>query len=300
MARIAFWKLSGSGNDFIVIDNRRGVVAAEAGPALARRLCARGFSVGADGLILIERSREADFAWRFYNADGSEPAMCGNGGRCAARFALLKGIAPARMRFMTGAGLIHAEVKGDRVKLQLPLPSGYRDRVAVEVDGRRLEPGFLVVGVPHAVVPAAALEQTPVAEWGRALRHDPAFGPAGTNVNFFRVEGPRRLSVRTYERGVEGETLACGTGSVATALVAAAAGLVKSPVTVVTGGGEELRVHFRRRGGEFGEVFLEGKADVVFEGRTWEEPAATGPRSPHGARSASAQSSRFQRRAKKE
>ncbi len=135
MARIPFWKMSGSGNDFIVIDNRRGTVAPEAAADLARRLCRRGFSVGADGLILIERSREADFAWRFFNADGSEAAMCGNGGRCAARFAFLKGIAPARMRFMTGAGLISAEVKGDRVKLQLPLPSGYRERVAVAVDG---------------------------------------------------------------------------------------------------------------------------------------------------------------------
>ena len=277
MARISFWKMSGSGNDFIVIDNRRGGVAPAAGAELARRLCQRNFSIGADGLILVERSREADFAWRFFNADGSEAAMCGNGGRCAARFAYLKGIAPARMRFMTGAGLIHAEVKGERVKLQLPLPSGYRERVAVAVDGRRVDPGFLVVGVPHAVVPAPALEQTPVAEWGRALRHDPAFGPAGANVNFFRVEGPRRLRVRTYERGVEAETMACGTGSVATALVAAAAGLVKSPVTVVTRGGEELLVYFRRRGGEYGEVFLEGRADVVYEGRTWEESVAPKP-----------------------
>ena len=271
MARIAFWKMSGSGNDYILIDNRRGSVGADAGAELARRLCARGFSVGADGLILIERSREADFAWRFFNADGSEAAMCGNGGRCAARFAFLKGIAPARMRFMTGAGLISAEVKGDRVKLQLPLPTGYRERVAAAVGGRRVDPSFLVVGVPHAVVQAPSLGQVPVAEWGRSLRHDPAFGPAGTNVNFYRVEGPRRLSVRTYERGVEAETMACGTGSVATALVAAAAGLVKSPVTVTTSGGEELVVHFRRRGGEYGEVFLEGRADEVYEGKTWEE-----------------------------
>lgn len=275
MGRLSFWKMSGSGNDFIVVDNRRGLVATDAGAALARRLCQRNFSIGADGLILIERSREADFAWRFFNADGSEPAMCGNGGRCAARFAYLKGIAPVRMRFMTGAGLIRAAVKGDRVKLQLPLPYGYRERVAVEVDGRRFDPGFLVVGVPHAVVPAAALEEIPVARWGRALRNDPAFGPAGANVNFFHVDGPRRLRVRTYERGVEDETMACGTGSVATALVAAAAGLVRSPVTVTTSGGEDLMVYFRRRrGGEYGEVYLEGKADVIYEGRTWEEPAA--------------------------
>jgi diaminopimelate epimerase len=273
MAPLAFWKMSGSGNDFIVVDNRRGAVAAGAGPALALRLCARGFGVGADGLILIERSREANFAWRFYNADGSEAAMCGNGGRCAARFAFLKKIAPARMRFVTGAGPIRAEVRGARVKLELPPPAGYRARGAVEIAGRRVEAGFVVVGVPHAVLHAESLESVPVAEWGRPLRHDPAFGPAGANVNFFRVEGPRRLRVRTYERGVEGETHACGTGSVATVLVAAAAGLVRSPVAVTTSGGEELTVYFRRRGTRFTEVFLEGGADVVYEGKTWEEPA---------------------------
>ncbi len=274
MARLSFWKMSGSGNDFILVDNRRGAVPAGEGAALARRLCARGFSVGADGLILIERSREADFAWRFYNADGSEAAMCGNGGRCAARFAYLKGIAPARMRFLTGAGLIRAEVRGERVKLQLPLPNGYRAGVPVGSAGRGAEPGFIVVGVPHAVLRAERLGEVPVAEWGRSLRFDPAFGPAGTNVNFYELEGPRRLRVRTYERGVEGETMACGTGAVATTLVAAAAGLVKSPVTVTTSGGEELTVHFRRRGPKYAGVFLEGKADVVYEGRTWEEPAA--------------------------
>lgn len=275
--RISFWKMSGSGNDFILVDNRRSAIPADAA-ALARRLCTRGFSVGADGLILIERSREADFAWRFFNADGSEAAMCGNGGRCAARFAFLKGLAPARMRFVTGAGLIRAEVRGERVKLQLPLPSGYHERVTVALEGLPAAPAFLVVGVPHTVVQTPALEQVPVAQWGRALRHDPAFGQAGANANFFRVDGPRRLSLRTYERGVEAETLACGTGAVATALVAAAAGLVTSPVAVATRGGEELTVHFRRRGGEFGEVFLEGDAEVVYEGRTWGNPAAPGPR----------------------
>ena len=278
MTRLSFWKMSGSGNDFVVVDNRRGVVKAGEGAALARRLCARGFSVGADGLILIERSREADFAWRFHNADGSEAAMCGNGGRCAARFAFLKGIAPARMRFVTGAGIVSAEVKAGSVKLQLPLPHGYRAGVPLEALGRSFAPGFIVVGVPHAVVPVARIEEAPVGEWGRALRFHEAFAPAGTNVNFFRLAGPRRLEVRTYERGVEGETMACGTGSVATALVAAAAGLTESPTTVVTRGGEELVVHFSGRpGGVFDAVFLEGKAEVVYEGKLWEEPAAPAP-----------------------
>ena len=274
VSRLSFWKMSGSGNDFVVVDNRRRRVAAEQAADLARRLCARGFSVGADGLILIERSREADFAWRFHNADGSEAAMCGNGGRCAARFAFLKGIAPARMRFVTGAGIVSAEVKGASVKLQLPLPHGYRASVPLEALGRSFEPGFIVVGVPHAVVAVGDLEAAPVEAWGRALRRHEAFAPAGTNVNFFRLAGPGRLAVRTYERGVEGETMACGTGSVASALVAAAAGLVASPVTVATRGGEELVVHFSRRpGGDIDAVFLEGKAEVVYEGKLWEEPA---------------------------
>jgi diaminopimelate epimerase len=266
--------MQGSGNDFILVDNRRGAVPPGAGAALARRLCARGFSVGADGLILVGRSRAADFAWEFYNADGSAAAMCGNGGRCAARFAHLRGIAPREMRFETGAGLVHAEVRGDRVKLQLAAPEGYRPAVPLLAAGRRFAPAFVVVGVPHAVLRADDLETVPVAAWGRALRRHAAFAPAGTNVNFYRPEGARRLAVRTYERGVEGETLACGTGSVATALVAAAAGLVRSPVAVETRGGERLVVHVRRRGTEFREVFLEGGAAVVFEGRTREVPAS--------------------------
>ncbi len=262
--------MSGSGNDFIVIDNRRWVVKTDAMPELARDLCTRRFSVGADGLILIQRSRRADFSWSFFNADGSEAAMCGNGGRCAARFAYLKGIAPEDMRFETGAGLIRAEIRKGRVKLQLPLPHSFREKVPIEVHRRRLEPGFLVVGVPHAVVTVDQLDAVPVEEWGRAARFHPAFAPEGANVNFFQVDSPRRLRVRTYERGVEGETLACGTGAVATALIASAAGRVRSPVRVTTQGGEELTVHFRRRGGEFGEVFLEGEARLIYEGRTWD------------------------------
>lgn len=276
--RIGFWKMQGSGNDFILVDNRRGAVAPGAGPALARRLCPRGFAVGADGLILVERARDADFRWRFYNADGSAAEMCGNGGRCAARFAFLRGIAPARMRFETGAGTVRAEVRGARVKLQLPLPQGYRETVPVEAEGERFAPAYVVVGVPHAIVRRDDLERVPVARWGRALRRHPAFAPAGANVNFYRVEGPRRLAVRTYERGVEAETLACGTGAVATALAASAAGLVSGPVSVLTTGGERLRVHLGRRGGRLVEVFLEGDAQVVYEARTWAEPPARAAR----------------------
>jgi len=270
MTALSFWKMSGSGNDFIVVDNRRRKVDSARGAGLARALCPRRLSVGADGLILIERSQRADFAWRFFNADGSEAAMCGNGGRCAARFAFLKGIAPEKMCFETGAGLIRAEVKDGRVKLQLPDPHGYREKIPLRVEGRKVEPGFAVVGVPHAVIAVDDIEKAPVETVGRALRRHREFGPAGTNVNFYHVAGPRSIRVRTYERGVEGETLACGTGSVATAMIAAAAGTVKSPVSLRTRGGETLTVYFRRRGEAFTGVYLEGGAQLVYEGKTRE------------------------------
>jgi diaminopimelate epimerase len=271
MKRLSFWKMSGSGNDFIVIDNRRNKVAASEGADLARALCPRRFSVGADGLILVQNSSRADFGWRFFNADGSEAAMCGNGGRCAARFAYLKGIASEDMCFETAAGLIKAEVHGRRVKLQLPDPYGFREKVSLKVGARTLEAGYMVVGVPHAVLNVDDIEVVPVQRWGRAVRRHSEFAPEGTNVNFYQLTGSGRAAIRTYERGVENETLACGTGSVATALVAAAGGKVRGPVRLATRGGEELTVYYRRRGTVFSDVYLEGEADLVFEGKTWEE-----------------------------
>jgi len=274
MKELSFWKMSGSGNDFVVVDNRSGRIAAPDGASLARDLCRRRFSVGADGLILLQKSPRADFAWRFYNADGSDAAMCGNGGRCAARFAFVRGLAPEKMCFETGAGLIKAEVKGSRVKLQLPDPYGYREQVPVKAAGKALSPGFVVVGVPHAVVKVDDIEAVPVRQWGRAIRRHGEFAPEGTNVNFYQSSGKNRVKIRTYERGVEGETMACGTGSVATALVAAASGVVRSPVLLTTRGGEDLKVYFRRRGTAFREVYLEGEADFVYEGKMRDEDPA--------------------------
>ena len=274
MKELTFWKMSGSGNDFVVVDNRSGRIASSEGAALARDLCRRRFSVGADGLILLQKSARANFAWRFHNADGSEAAMCGNGGRCAARFAFVRGLAPEKMCFETGAGLIKAEVKGKRVKLQLPDPYGYREKVPVKAGSKALATGFMVVGVPHAVVGVDDIEAVPVQKWGKAIRHHGEFAPEGTNVNFYQSLGKGRMKIRTYERGVEGETMACGTGSVATALVAAASGAVRSPVLLTTRGGEDLKVYFRRRGTAFREVYLEGEADFVYEGKLRDEGPA--------------------------
>jgi diaminopimelate epimerase len=268
---IPFYKMHGGGNDFVLIDHRAEIIPEADQPRFARRVCHRQLGVGADGLILIEGSATADFRWRFYNADGSEPEMCGNGGRCAARFAVLHGIAPENPAFETLAGLIHAEVRGRRVKLALPGVGDFSLNQTIPLDEATVTGHFVRVGVPHLVVLVDDLEAAPVTDWGRQLRFHPRFQPAGTNVNFVSFTGPQSLSIRTYERGVEDETLACGTGSVAAALVGACLGQLSSPVAVQTRGGEILHVYFKPQAGACGEVYLEGDALVVCQGELWVE-----------------------------
>jgi len=267
-----FFKMSGSGNDFIVVDNRDGELASIKNmPAFVQAVCRRKVSVGADGVILVESSERADFRWRFFNADGSEVEMCGNGGRCVARFAFLQGIAGERMSFETVAGIIDAEVRGDVVKLRLTEPSALQAGRPVPVQGETLTVDSLNTGVPHVVTFVDDLDRFDVCRYGRELRYAEAFAPAGTNANFVTVTGPHSLSVRTYERGVEDETLACGTGSVASALAAAARGAVVSPVEVTVRSGEILTIHFEKIDGAFRNVYLEGRVRVVYEGLLWEE-----------------------------
>jgi len=269
--RIPFYKMHGGGNDFVLIDHRERFIPEAEQPRFARRVCHRQLGAGADGLILIEDTPTANFRWRFYNADGSEPEMCGNGGRCAARFAILTGIAPADLSFETLAGTIKAEVKGRRVKLLMAGVGIFILGQSIPLEETTLLGHFLQVGVPHVAVPVADLETAPVTDWGRAVRFHPLFAPAGTNVNFIRVEGPQTLRIRTYERGVEDETLACGTGATASALIAARLGLVVSPVTVHTRGGEALTIYFTPNGEAFSEVYLEGDALVTYQGELWVE-----------------------------
>ncbi len=268
---IEFFKMSGSGNDFILIDNRDGALAVNDITEFVKALCTRKGSVGADGLIIIENSPRVDFRWRFFNADGSEVDMCGNGGRCAARFAFLKKIAPARMSFETGAGIIDATVKEDTVKLRLTDPG--RPSLDYEL---QTEEGALIVssintGVPHAVHFTDNLEPYPVFRLGRLIRYHEHYQPAGTNANFVQVVDGHTIKVRTYERGVEDETLACGTGSVAGALIADQKGLVSSPVTVLVQSGEKLKIYFDRGSAGYVNVYLEGGAKVVYQGALWEE-----------------------------
>ncbi len=258
--------MQGSGNDFILIDDRRNVLKGMSLKLLAKNICNRHYSVGADGLIVVVPSKKADFKWRFLNADGSEAEMCGNGSRCVARFAYLKKIAKREMAFETRAGIIHAEVKKDVVRVQLTDASGLRANINVPLGGTTRTGHFINTGVPHLVYFSTVLDAEDVEGIGRRTRYHELFQPAGTNVNFVEVQGPHKLRIRTYERGVEGETLACGTGSVAGALVAGSLGLAASPVIVTTRSGEKLTVSFERGAEGFSNIRLEGKAEVICEG----------------------------------
>lgn len=276
---ISFFKMTGSGNDFIVIDNRSRLIDADQCRDLVRLACRRKLSVGADGLILIENDAEVAFRWRFFNADGSEAEMCGNGARCAARFAHLKGIAPSQeMAFRTLAGIIQAEIIGERVKIRMTSPHSLKMGISLQVENDSFPLHFIDTGVPHVVhfmADKTALETIDVFHLGRVLRYHSQFQPAGTNANFAVIFDRHHMAVRTYERGVEAETLACGTGSIASVLIAAAKKLVSSPVEVLTQSGETLSIHFEQRNNrglpEFAEVYLEGDAKVVYEAKLWDE-----------------------------
>ncbi len=270
---IPFTKMSGTGNDFIIVDHRNPVIPVDEQQELARRICRRMFSVGADGLILIENSKVADFSWRFYNADGSLAEMCGNGARCAARYAYVNKIAGARMSFETIAGIIEAEVLGDdgNVRLKMTPPVDFRLGLTLELGGVRQDASFVNTGVPHTVI-FVKDSKTPVKAWGREVRFHQMFQPAGTNANFIRFLKDGRLQVRTYERGVEDETMACGTGAVAAALIAAIQKKACSPVQLVTSGGDPLTVLFDLLEGPKAEnVFLQGPARIIYAGELTSE-----------------------------
>ena len=268
---IEFYKMSGSGNDFIIIDNRDLSLNVGDLPAFARRVCERKISVGADGLFLIEPSKTVDFKWQFFNSDGSVAEMCGNGSRCVARYAYLKGIAPKKMSFETLAGIISAEVNDDVVKVRLTDPSPLKIAQTIMLNGRECILDCIDTGVPHTVAFVDSVETCAVVGTGRQIRHHEHFAPRGTNADFAEVLDRHKMKVRTYERGVEDETLACGTGDVAAVLAAASRGLVETPVDVIVQSGETLRIYFTKKGDRFGDIYLEGKVKIVYSGLLFEE-----------------------------
>jgi diaminopimelate epimerase len=271
MNPIPFTKMSGTGNDFIIIDNRARVVADDGLTDFIRKVCRRKMSVGADGLILIESSDQADFRWRFFNSDGSLAEMCGNGARCAARFAFLNGIAGERLSFETEAGIINGQVSDSGAKVKIPDPADFRLDYSVDLKSGPLTVSSVNTGVPHVVVMTDSVEEVDVFELGREIRNHDAFAPAGTNVNFICPQRPGQLDIRTYERGVEDETLACGTGSIASALVAACKLNWPSPISLKTRSRESLTIHFSENSQVFTDVYLEGDARLIYSAELGED-----------------------------
>ena len=263
---LRFTKMNGAGNDFVMIDNRVGEVQLSA--EQIARICDRHRGVGADGILLIEPAQNgADFRMRYYNRNGGEAEMCGNGARCFARFAQRMAHARDEMSFETPAGVIGARLDGDQVRLTMSEPRDLRMGLEISAGGKMWQAHFINSGVPHAVAPVRDISEVDVNGVGAAIRNDELFRPAGANVNFLERRGANQIAIRTYERGVESETLACGTGVVASALVFAAMENVNGPISVLVKGGSELSVGFERGGKRFRDVTLTGPAEFVFEGR---------------------------------
>jgi diaminopimelate epimerase len=261
---LAFSKMAGGGNDFVVIDNRAGRVRDASD--LTRRICTPHLSVGADGLILVETSARATFKMIYLNADGSRADFCANGTRCAARFAFMNVIAPKRMTIETDSGVIGAEVSdGGAVTLNLPSPQSFVPNRELRVGDTSVRGSSILVGVPHFVVFLRKdLWKQNILPLGRALRNHPDLAPAGANVNFVVVRDWRSIEVRTYERGVEDETLSCGSGVVSSVATAALFGKARSPVSVLTRSGITLEVAFSLAGNELFDVRLKGDARLIY------------------------------------
>jgi diaminopimelate epimerase len=256
--------MAASGNDFIVIDNRERSIKKPA--ALTQQMCERRVSIGADGVLLLEPSKKHDIKMRTFNADGSEAEMCGNGARCAALFCHKIFKFEPSFTMETLAGVVDAIVEKETVKVKLPDPVDFRDLAPLEVKDGIYYFYFINTSVPHAVIFEESIEDFPVVTVGREIRHHEHFQPKGTNVNFVEIIDTKTIALRTYERGVEDETLACGTGSTAAAIVSVLINKCTSPVNVRTRGGEVLKISFDMHLYDVTNVYLEGKAGFVFEG----------------------------------
>ena len=265
---MTFTKMNGAGNDFVVMDNRDG--SWSLAPSQIARLCHRQRGVGADGLMLVENSENGATAkMRYFNADGGEAEMCGNGARCFAKFVnRLHGRQLHRLNFETIAGVIEASFPGDDVCVQLGDPCDFRLGQRLELaEGSTQVVHAVNTGVPHAVVFSPAIGDIDLVRLGAGIRFHAAFAPEGTNANFVQVSGPQSLRIRTYERGVEGETLACGTGMAASALIHSALTGAAAPISVDVAGGDTLVIGFEKTGeASYGNVTLTGPAEFVFEG----------------------------------
>jgi diaminopimelate epimerase len=262
-----FTKMNGAGNDFVLLDNRSGKLKLTREQIV--HLCDRHRGIGADGVILLTQPRgeDADWAWEFYNSDGSTGEMCGNGARCFARFVQKLTRHEGDFTFETEAGIIQAQFRGERVTVNLTRPTDLRLDEQLALSAGKLTVHSINTGVPHAVLYVLDADKAMVQQLGPEIRRHARFAPKGTNVNFVQVLETGRVRVRTFERGVEGETLACGTGVAASALVTSRVYRFSSPIRVQVQGGDELEVSFVEKEGHYSEVCLTGPADFAFEGK---------------------------------
>jgi diaminopimelate epimerase len=272
MQKIRFIKMVASGNDFVIVDkvNYRLPITDYRLPKFIKSICNRRYGIGADGLLLLEKSKIADIKMRIFNADGSEAKMCGNGARCVALYSVRSQKPQTRkqIKIETKAGIIESEVKGDDVKIKLTDPKNTKLEMPIKVNNRTIRANFINIGVPHTVIFVNGLDEIDVQNIGRQIRFHERFLPEGTNVDFVEILDKDSIKVRTYERGVEDETLACGTGAVAAALITD----YRLPITdyhkinVHTKSGEILKVYFEKIKNKFNNVWLEGKARIVYKG----------------------------------
>lgn len=261
---IEFAKYTGAGNDFILIDNRSGVFSAKS--EVIREMCTRRTSIGADGLILLEPSAKADIRMRFFNSDGGESEMCGNGARCLIAFARRRGLDKTSIIMETMERVLTARVDGEAISLEMGEVTETELDVDIEIDGQVYRVHHTNTGVPHAVLFVENVKEVDVVGLGRKVRFHKRFQPKGANANFVQVTGKNSISARTYERGVEDETLACGTGCAACVVISSLVKGLTPPIAVRTHGGEVLIVDFRKKDDEITQLTLSGPARLVYEG----------------------------------
>ncbi len=271
---IEFAKVEGAGNDFILIDNRSGIYKFPL-KEFARIVCHRRSGIGADGLIVLEKSNKADFKMRYLNSDGSEGGMCGNGGRCAALFCFLEDGQKKSLQFEALKNIYRAETAGQNIRLSMMNPRDFKQNIIIFYQNQEYKMDFVNTGAPHTAIFLSdlpnnlytKLDSLEIISIGKYIRFHPYYAPEGTNVNFIETLVNRKIYIRTYERGVEDETMACGTGSVACAILAALKFNWQSPVEVFTKSNYKLLVYFKKENNIISNVILEGSARLVFNGK---------------------------------
>jgi len=265
---MSFTKAVASGNDFIIVDNRTGQVSGKSGQgadwcSFAKKLCERKTGIGADGLLLLEDSREADVKMRIFNPDGNEVDMCGNGARCVVFYCNKK-----EVKIKTRAGILQAELLSkNKVKVKITDPKDLKIDFSINLNGQDYKAHYINTGVPHVVRFLEELDNFDVGKIGRLIRYHKDFQPKGTNANFVKLLDKKSIAIRTYERGVEDETFACGTGACASAIIASLIEKVSSPINVSTRSGEILKVYFDKDKDVVKNVYLEGEARIVYNGQ---------------------------------